>query len=137
MDKLRQYSTNYISSLGIGTYTIELKARDNPHVGTSLWLELYTHTVTIISEKNRPIARFTINPNPVIADESYTIDDDPDDDPIVAREWKVQKPDETWVTINEWKPTFEEMGLRDDGTYKIQLMVLDDPTGRHPNLTPM
>jgi hypothetical protein len=54
-----------------------------------------------------------------VADEPFTITDqsyDPDGDPIVAREWKVQKSDGTWVVINEWKPTFEEMGLGDDGT---------------------
>lgn len=55
----------------------------------------------------------------------------------MAKEWKVQKPDCSWVTINDWKSTFEEMGLDDDGTYKIQLRVLDDPTKRHPALTPM
>ncbi|WKV09421.1 PKD domain-containing protein [Thermoanaerobacterium sp. CMT5567-10] len=131
---------NNISSLGIGTYTIELKVRDNPRIGTPLWSEPYTQTVTIIPENNKPVARFTINPNPVVADELYSIDDtsyDPDGDPIVAREWKVQKPDGTWVTISEWKPTFEEMGFGDDGTYKIQLRVLDDSTSRNPNLTPM
>ncbi|KUK09556.1 MAG: PKD domain containing protein [Caldanaerobacter subterraneus] len=131
---------NNIPSLGIGTYTIELKVRDNPRVGTPLWSEPYTQAVTIIPENNKPVARFTISPNPVVADEHFTITDqsyDPDGDPIVAREWKIQKPDGTWVTINQWKPTFEEMGLGDDGTYKIQLRVLDDPTGRHPNLTPM
>lgn len=131
---------NNIPSLGIGTYTIELKVRDNPRVGTPLWSEPYTQAVTIIPENNKPVARFTISPNPVVADEHFTITDqsyDLDGDPIVAREWKIQKPDGTWVTINQWKPTFEEMGLGDDGTYKIQLRVLDDPTGRNPNLTPM
>jgi hypothetical protein len=129
-----------IPSLGVGTYTIELKVRDNPQYGTPLWSEPYTQQVTVIPENNKPVARFTIGPNPIVADESYTINDtsyDPDGDPIVAREWKVQKPDGSWVTINQWKPTFEEMGLGDDGTYRIQLRVLDDPSRRHPALTPM
>ncbi|MCG0275667.1 MAG: PKD domain-containing protein [Thermosediminibacteraceae bacterium] len=129
-----------IPSLGVGTYTIELKVRDNPQFGTPLWSEPYTQQVTVIPENNKPVARFTIGPNPIVADEPYTLNDtsyDPDGDPIVAREWKVQKPDGTWVTINQWKPTFEEMGLGDDGTYKIQLRVLDDPSRRHPALTPM
>lgn len=129
-----------ITSLGIGTYTIELTVRDNPRVGTTLWSEPYTQTVTVIPENNKPIARFTIGPNPIISDEPYNLNDtsyDPDGDPIVAREWKVQKPDGSWVTINDWKPTFEDMGFDDDGTYKIQLRVLDDPNGRHPVLTPM
>ncbi|ADL07218.1 PKD domain-containing protein [Thermosediminibacter oceani] len=124
-----------IPSLGVGTYTIELKVRDNPQFGTTLWSEPYTQQVTVIADNNKPVARFTISPNPVVADEPYTISDtsyDPDGDPIVAREWKVQKPDGTWVTINQWKPTFG-----DDGTYKIQLRVLDDPSRRHPALTPM
>ncbi|WP_422445338.1 PKD domain-containing protein [Thermoanaerobacterium sp. DL9XJH110] len=128
-----------ITSLGIGTYTIELTVRDNPRVGTPLWSEPYTQTVTVIPENNKPIARFTIGPNPIISDEPYNLNDtsyDPDGDPIVAREWKVQKPDGSWVTVNDWKSTFEEMGF-DDGTYKIQLRVLDDPTKRHPALTPM
>jgi len=129
-----------IPSLGVGTYTIELKVRDNPQFGTPLWSEAYTQQVTVIPDNNKPVARFTIGPNPVVADEPYTLNDtsyDPDNDPIVAREWKVQKPDGSWVTINQWKPTFEEMGLGDDGTYKIQLRVLDDPSRRHPALTPM
>jgi len=129
-----------IPSLGVGTYTIELKVRDNPKFGTPLWSEPYTQTVTIIPDNNKPVARFTIGPNPVVADEPYVLNDtsyDPDGDPIVAREWKVQKPDGSWVTINQWKPTFDEMGLGDDGTYKIQLRVLDDPSRRHPALTPM
>jgi hypothetical protein len=129
-----------IPSLGVGTYTIELKVRDNPQYGTSLWSEPYTQQVTVIPENNKPVACFTIGPNPIVADEPYTINDtsyDPDGDPIVAREWKVQKPDGTWVTITQWRPTFEEMGLGDDGTYRIQLRVLDDPSRRHPALTPM
>lgn len=129
-----------IPSLGVGTYTIELKVRDNPQFGTPLWSEAYTQQVTVIPDNNKPVARFTIGPNPVVADEPYTLNDtsyDPDNDPIVAREWRVQKPDGTWVTITQWKPTFEEMGLGDDGTYRIQLRVLDDPSRRHPALTPM
>jgi len=129
-----------IPSLGIGIYTIELKVRDNPRFGTTLWSEPYTQTVTIIPENSKPVARFTISPNPIVADEPYTISDtsyDPDGDPIVAREWKIQKPDGSWVTITQWMPTFEEMGLGDDGTYRIQLRVLDDPSRRHPSLTPM
>lgn len=129
-----------ITSLGTGTYTIELTVRDNPRVGTTLWSEPYTQTVTVIPENNKPVARFTIRPNPIIADETYSLNDtsyDPDGDPIVAREWKIQKPDGSWVTISQWKTTFEEMGLDDDGIYRIQLRVLDDPTRRHPALTPM
>lgn len=129
-----------IPSLGVGTYIIELKVRDNPQYGTTLWSEPYTQQVTVIPENNKPVARFTISPNPIVADEPYTINDtsyDPDGDPIVAREWRVQKPDGAWVTLNQWKPTFEEMGLGDDGTYRIQLRVLDDPSRRHPALTPM
>ena len=90
--------------------------------------------------QNKPVAMFTISPTPVIADEPYTINDtsyDPDGDPIVACEWKVQKPDGTWVDIPEMKDTFEEMGLDDDATYTVGLRVKDDPTGRHPALEPL
>ncbi len=129
-----------IPSLGAGTYTIELKVRDNPRYGTSMWSEPYTQQVTVIPENNKPVARFIIGPNLIISDESYTINDtsyDPDGDLIVAREWKVKKPNGTWVNISDWKPTFEDMGLDDDGTYTIQLRVMDDPTKRHPALTPL
>jgi len=129
-----------IPSLGVGTYTIELTVRDDPQYGATLWSEPYTQQVTVIPENNKPVARFTIGPNPIISDEAYTLTDtsyDPDSDPIVSHEWKVKKPDGTWVTVNDWKSTFEDMGLDDDGTYTIQLRVLDDPTKRHPALTPM
>ena len=129
-----------IPTLGPGVYTIELTVRDEPKTGRSLWSEPFTQTVTIIPENQKPVAIFTIGPDPIIADEPYTINDtsyDPDGDPIVAREWKVQKPDGTWHTVTELKPTFEEMGFDDDGIYKIQLRVLDDPSERHTALTPM
>ncbi|WP_213974968.1 PKD domain-containing protein [Tepidanaerobacter acetatoxydans] len=128
-----------ITSLGIGTYTIELKVRDNPRYGTSMWSEPYTQTVAVIQDNNKPVARFAISPNPIIADEPYNISDtsyDSDGDPIVAREWKIQKPNGTWVNIAELKPTFEEMGLDDDGTYTVGLRVKDDPTRRNPVLSP-
>jgi hypothetical protein len=128
-----------ITKLGVGIYTIELKVRDKPRVGSSLWSEPYTQTVKVIADNNKPVARFTIGPNPIIADEGYILNDtsyDPDGDPIVAREWKIQRPNGTWVNIPELKPTFEEMGIDDDGTYRIGLRVLDDPTRRNPILSP-
>lgn len=129
-----------ITNLGTGTYTIELKVRDNPRVGSSLWSEPYTQTVKVIADNNKPVARFTIGPNPIIADEPYNIKDtsyDPDSDPIVAREWKIRKPNGTWVNIPELKPTFEEMGFDDDGTYTVGLRVKDNPTRRNSILSPL
>ncbi|QSQ10563.1 hypothetical protein H0A61_02973 [Koleobacter methoxysyntrophicus] len=128
-----------IPSLGEGEYTIELTVRDDPSVGSPLWSEAYTQQVMVIPENSKPAAGFSVNPDPVIADEFYEIIDlssDPDGDPIVAYEWRVRKPDGTWAAVTEWLDTFEEMGF-DDGEYLIRLRVMDDPTGRHPALTPM
>ncbi|WP_227766328.1 PKD domain-containing protein [Zhaonella formicivorans] len=121
----------------IGEYRIELKVRDSQ----GAWSEPFYQTVTVIPENQKPVAQFSISPDPVISDEPYTLREnswDPEGDPIVAREWQFQRPaDSGWVDIPSWKSTFDEMGIDEDGIYKFRLRVKDDPSGRSPGLTPM
>jgi hypothetical protein len=112
---------NNFTSLGVGEYRIELMVKDQP--GT--WSEPFYQTVTVIPDNNKPLARFTVSPNPLPLDGAVTYDDtswDPDGDPIVAREWQWQKNSGYWQ--NGQPLDFTALGI---GSYNLRLRVKDQP----------
>lgn len=112
---------NNFDFLGEGEYRIELTVRDSAGV----WSEPFYQTVTVIPDNKKPIARFTVNPNPLPLDVTVTYKDtswDPDGDPIVAREWQWQKNSGTWH--NGQPQDFKALGI---GSYNIRLRVKDQP----------
>lgn len=114
----------------VGEWTIELKVSDG-----SLWSEPYYQTVQVIPDNTPPVARFTVQPNPVYdcdpviyTDTSY----DPDGDPIIAREWRISKDGGAWQYFTNPPTVFENVGGA--GIYDIELRVQDQP--RLPQLEP-
>ena len=112
---------NNFTSLGVGDYRIELKVKDQP----GAWSEPFYQTVTVIPDNNKPIALFTVSPNPLPQDVSVSYSEaswDPDGDPIVAREWQWQKNSGSWQ--NGQPLDFNALGI---GSYNIRLRVKDQP----------
>lgn len=112
---------NNFISLGVGDYRIELKVKDQP----GAWSEPFYQTVTVIPDNNKPIARFSVSPNPLPQDVSVSYTDtswDPDGDPIVAREWQWQRNSGSWQ--NGQPLDFNALGI---GSYNIRLRVKDQP----------
>jgi len=112
---------NNFETLGQGEYRIELTVKD----AAGAWSEPFYQTVTVIPENNKPIARFTLAPNPLPLDVPVTYDDtswDPDGDPIVAREWQYKKSGGAWE--NGQPVDFTALGV---GSYNIRLRVKDRP----------
>jgi len=112
--------TNF-SSLGVGEYRIELTVQD----AQGAWSEPYYQTVAVVPDNRKPVAQFTIAPNPLPVDVTPVYNDtsyDPDGDPIVSREWQYRKNGGPWLP---GQPTdFSALG---PGTYDIRLRVLDQP----------
>ncbi|MBF7084366.1 hypothetical protein IT084_15540 [Desulfallas sp. Bu1-1] len=107
----------------VGEWTIELKVSDG-----SLWSEPYYQTVQVIPDNTPPVARFTVQPNPVYEDQTVTYTDtsyDPDGDPIVAREWRIRKDGGAWQYFTNPPTRFDAVGGA--GIYDIELRVQDQP----------
>lgn len=107
----------------IGEWEIELKVSDG-----SLWSEPFYQTVQAIPDNTAPVARFTVQPNPVYDVDPVTYNDtsyDPDGDPIVAREWRIRKNGGAWRYFVNPPTVFETVG--GPGTYDIELRVQDQP----------
>ncbi|MBO8171207.1 MAG: hypothetical protein H0Z33_04850 [Bacillaceae bacterium] len=104
-----------------GTYSIELTVKDS----YGAWSEPFYQTLEVIPANTPPVARFTVNPNPVPQDVDVSYHDtsyDPDGDPLVAWQWRYRKDGGAWIS---GKPTsFESLGT---GTYDIALRVKDQP----------
>ncbi|WP_243113826.1 PKD domain-containing protein [Desulfofundulus salinus] len=114
----------------VGEWTIELKVSDG-----SLWSEPFYQTVQVIPDNTPPVARFTVQPNPVYDCDPVTYTDtsyDPDGDPIVAREWRIRKDGGAWQYFTNPPTVFENVGGA--GVYDIELRVQDQP--RLPQLEP-
>jgi hypothetical protein len=114
----------------MGEWTVELKVSDG-----SLWSEPFYQTVQVIPDNTPPVARFTVQPNPVYDCDPVTYTDtsyDPDGDPIVAREWRVRKNGGAWQYYANPPTVFENVGGA--GTYDIELRVQDQP--KLPQLDP-
>lgn len=113
-------------------YEIKLMLEDNH----GNWSDPYIQTLHTIPPNKPPVAKFTINPNPVPQDvkTSYTDQSwDPDGDPIVAWHWRMKKTTDTnWTTISS--PPTDVSGLA-PGDYQIQLQVRDQP--KLPQLDPL
>lgn len=129
--------TNYnVSQYGIGKYKATLKVRDNPRVGGTLWSEPYSQAFEVIPDNRKPIANFTVTPNPVPTDVNVSYNEtssDPDGDPIVLKEWQVKKSGTlNWVAVSEPPINFESYGV---GTHSIRLRVKDQPS--LPQLDPL
>ncbi|MBO8129268.1 MAG: PKD domain-containing protein [Peptococcaceae bacterium] len=92
---------------------------------SGLWSEPYYQTVEVIPNNQKPVADFTVTPNPMPFDQEPTYIDnsyDPDGDPIAQREWQYRKNGGAW---QNGKPTdFFSLGI---GTFDIRLRVQDDP----------
>lgn len=114
----------------VGEWTIELKVSDG-----SLWSEPFYQTVQVIPDNTPPVARFTVQPNPVYDCDPVTYTDtsyEPDGDPIVAREWRIRKDGGAWQYFTNPPTVFENVGGA--GVYDIELRVQDQP--RLPQLEP-
>jgi len=129
--------TNF-SSYGTGTYKITLKVLDSPTLygSNALWSEPYSQVLTVIPDNQKPVANFTVTPNPVPADVNVSITDtsyDPDGDPIVAREWQIKRAGSTtWEALDGPPTSLESYGT---GTHIIRLRVKDQP--QLPQLDPL
>lgn len=109
-----------------GTWEVELVVKDH-----SLWSEPCVQTVTVLGN-TRPVARFTVSPNPAYDYETLYYEDtsyDPDGDPIGAREWRVSKDGGAWQYYATPPTTLPA------GNYVIELRVQDIP--QHPMLEPL
>ncbi|WP_152667838.1 PKD domain-containing protein [Aneurinibacillus tyrosinisolvens] len=116
------YGSSFPSRINqIGKFKIELKVQDSfGAVSTP-----YTQIIDVIPANRAPVARFTVTPNPVPEDVQQTYKDtsyDPDNDPIVSREWRYSKNGGAWVS---GQPT--DIGKLGVGVYRIQLRVKDQP----------
>ena len=122
------------SSLGPGDYLIRLKVRDDPPpplgAKDSSW---HTNNLTVVQSNEKPVARFTVNPNPGIADQPITYNDtsyDPDGAGISERVWRVETQSGTILGEyhNSLPPSiFASTGWGDGGAgdYRIGLKVKD------------
>lgn len=131
--QLRNYNT---LGRGTGNYSIQLRVRDE----TGLWSERYTRNFEMIPVNRAPVAIFAVSPEPLPVDERIVINDssyDPDGDPIIERQWRLQKPGGEWVALEGIPDTLEDIGIEDGGMYTFALRVKDDPSDRNSLLTPM
>jgi len=132
------------SSLGPGDYLIRLKVRDDPPpplgAKDSSW---HTNNLTVVQSNEKPVAKFTVNPNPGIADQPITYNDtsyDPDGAGISERVWRVETQSGTILGEyhNSLPPSiFASTGWGDGGAgdYRIGLKVKDNsPNGISPPL---
>lgn len=124
------------ASYGIGDYIITLKVQDSPKTGLPLWSDTYSQTLSVIPDNRKPVANFTVSPNPVPLDVSVNYADtssDPDGDTIISREWQIMKSGtSTWIAINQPPTDFTAYGM---GTHSIRLRVKDQPS--LPQLDPL
>lgn len=129
-DSYTMPTTTDIVKNGVGSYKITLVVRDNPQYGLPLDSEPYSQEFKVIADNRKPVANFTVSPNPVPTDVNvaYTENStDPDNDPIVQREWRVKKttePESAWKTYSTPPVNFESFGT---GIVQIQLRVKDQP----------
>lgn len=101
-------------------YLISLKVKDLEGV----WSDENVKTIAT-SANMPPVAQFTVSPNPLLINNSLSVNDtsyDPNGDFIVAREWRYQRPDGTWSSILGSFPTnvYNQLGV-----YRIELRVQD------------
>lgn len=109
---------------------------------TPLWSDWYQQTLTVVAGNQKPVAQFTVTPNPVNADEPVTYIDtsyDPEGLPLVERLWRVETQDGQVLGeyLNQLPPTvFAATGWGEGGagTYRIGLRVRDQsPNGLSPS----
>ena len=123
-------TTANFTSWGIGDYKITLKVYDTPKAGSGLpmWSEPYSQTLLVVAANQKPVAAFSVSPNPVPLDYNVTYTDtssDPDGDPLVLREWRWKyTTDATWT--NGSTPPTNFTGYH-TGVLQIQLRVKDQP----------
>ncbi|TDA67831.1 MAG: PKD domain-containing protein [Clostridia bacterium] len=133
------------TALGTGSYTIRLRVKDQPALSqmTPLWSEWYSQSLTVVAGNQKPVARFTVTPNPAVTDEPVTYDDtsyDPEGAGIAERVWQVT--DTAGRVLGEYHNqlpprVFANTGWGDGGagTYRIGLRVRDNsPNGVSPAL---
>jgi len=134
-----------LSSLDTGDYEVRLRVKDQPALAqmTPKWSDWFSRILHVIQGNQKPVARFTISPNPAVADEPVIYNDtsyDPDGAGISERVWQVK--DEHGNVLAEYHNTtppsiFEATGWGDDGAgeYTIRLRVKDiSPNGLSPAL---
>lgn len=133
------------TALGTGSYNIRLRVKDQPALAqmTPLWSDWYAQPLSVIAGNQKPVAQFTVTPNPVLTDEAVTYSDssyDPDGAGIAERVWQVTTTDGTVLGEyhNQLPPrVFAGTGWGDGGagTYRIGLRVRDNsPNGISPSL---
>lgn len=133
------------SALGAGSYNIRLRVKDQPALSqmTPKWSEWYTQSLTVVAGNQKPVARFTVAPNPALTDEPVTYTDtsyDPEGAGIAERVWQVT--DTAGRVLGEYHNqlpprVFANTGWGDGGvgTYRIGLRVRDNsPNGVSPAL---
>lgn len=133
------------AALGIGSYNLRLRVKDQPALAqmTSLWSDWYVQPLIVIAGNQKPVAQFTVTPNPALTDEAVTYTDtsyDPEGAGIVERVWQVTTTDGRVLGEyhNQLPPSvFGNTGWGDggEGTYRIGLKVLDQsPNNISPQL---
>lgn len=133
------------AGLGIGDFEIQERVKDQPALSqlTPMWSSWYSYVLHVIDGNHKPVARFTVTPNPAITDEPVTYTDtsyDPDGAGIAERVWQVTTLDGTVLGEyrNQLPPrVFASTGWGDGGagTYKVRLRVRDNsPNGISPPL---
>ncbi|ADL67887.1 PKD domain containing protein [Thermoanaerobacterium thermosaccharolyticum DSM 571] len=102
------------------TYLVYLRVQDLE----GAWSEPKVQTITTQNINLPPVAQFTVNPITQVINKTVTITDqsyDPNGDPIAEWQWRVQKPDGTWINYGGTMPNnISSLGV---GTYTIELKV--------------
>lgn len=132
-------------TLGTGNYDIRLRVKDQPALAqmTAKWSDWHSESLQVVPGNEKPVAQFSILPNPAIADEPVTYINnsyDPDGAGITESVWQVR--DENNNILGEYHnklppEIFETTGWGDNGagTYIIALKVKDaSPNGLSPAL---
>lgn len=133
------------SGLGLGNYKIRLRVQDQPALSqmSPLWSSWCEKNLTVIAGNEKPVAQFTLSPNPVSADDSITYTDnsyDPEGAGIAEFVWRIEQKDGTLLGeyVNTLPPTvFADTDWGDDGAgeYNVGLRVKDvSPNGISPQL---
>jgi len=133
-----------VSDLEPGEYRIRLRVTDDPPPPLgSKRSDWHTVNLTVEEPNEKPVARFTITPNPAIADQPVTYNDtsyDPEGAGISERIWRVETTDgEALGEYHDEQPpkVFANTGWGDGGAgdYRIGLRVRDySPNGISPPL---
>ncbi|MCF8010885.1 MAG: DUF1080 domain-containing protein [Clostridiales bacterium] len=121
----------------LGDYQIAKKVKDMPSLTNmnALWSSWHEEILKVVKENKKPVAQFSVTPDPAAADSAVTYTDnsyDPESEGITERVWRVKTSDGTLLgeyTTSKPPGIFADTGWGDNGAgeYSIGLKVKDTP----------